>query len=50
MQKILILLHQCIILEHSDNYSRTSGSLWNYYRYKVNDAANAAIIGYTTTR
>ena len=28
------------LLEHSDNYSTTSGSLWNYYRDEVNDAAN----------
>ena len=28
------------LLEHSDNYSMTSGSLWNYYRDEVNDAAN----------
>ena len=28
------------LLEHSDNYSMTSGSLWNYYKDKVNDAAN----------
>ena len=25
---------------YSDNYSITSGSLWNYYRDKVNDHAN----------
>ena len=25
---------------YSDNYSITSGSLWNYYRDKVNDDAN----------
>ena len=24
---------------YSDNYSITSGSLWNYYRYDVNDDA-----------
>ena len=28
------------LLKYSDNYSRTSGSLWNYYRDKVNDDAN----------
>ena len=28
------------LLEYSDNYSMTSGSLWNYYRDEVNDAAN----------
>ena len=28
------------LLEHSKNYSITSGRLWNYYRDDVNDAAN----------
>ena len=28
------------LLEYSDNYSMTSGSLWNYYRDAVNDSAN----------
>ena len=28
------------LLECSDNYSVTSGSLWNYYRDEVNDASN----------
>ena len=28
------------LLEYSDNYSMTSGSLWSYYRDEVNDAAN----------
>ena len=28
------------LLECSDNYSLISGSLWNYYRDEVNDAAN----------
>ena len=35
------------LLEYSDNYSMTSGSLWNYYRDEVNDDAienNAARI------
>ena len=27
-------------MEHSDNYSMTSGSLWNYYGDEVNDDAN----------
>ena len=27
-------------LEYSENYSMTSGSLWNYYRDEVNDDAN----------
>ena len=28
------------LLEHSNNYSITIGSLWNYYRNEVNDSAN----------
>ena len=28
------------LLEYSDDYSMTSGSLWSYYRDKVNNAAN----------
>ena len=28
------------LLEHSHNYSMTSGSLWNYYRDEINDGAN----------
>ena len=25
------------LIEYSDNYSKTSGSLWQYYRYDPND-------------
>ena len=28
------------LLEYSDNYSMTQGSLWNYYRDEINDAEN----------
>ena len=28
------------LLEYSDNYSMTSGSLWNYYRDDINDDEN----------
>ena len=28
------------LLKYSDNYSMTSGSLWNYYRDEVNDDVN----------
>ena len=28
------------LLEYSNNYSMTFGSLWNYYRDEVNDPAN----------
>ena len=34
---VMLMYH---LLKYSDNYSRTSGSLWNYYRDKVNDDAN----------
>ena len=40
MQKIiLILLFQCIICS-SDNFSMTSGILWNCHRVEVNHDAN----------
>ena len=29
-----------IFLEYSNNFSMTSGSLWNYYRDELNDSAN----------
>ena len=29
------------LLEYSDNWPVSSGSLWNYYRDEVNDDANA---------
>ena len=35
---IVILMYN--LLEHSDNYSVTSGSFWNYYRDEVNGDAN----------
>ena len=28
------------LLEYTDNYSMTSGGLWNYYRDEINDDAN----------
>ena len=28
------------LLEYSDNYSMTSGSLWNYYRDELNNDEN----------
>ena len=40
MQEILILLCECIIFYSMCNYSVTLGSLWNYYRVKINDDAN----------
>ena len=35
---IVISMHN--MLAYKDNYSMTSGSLWNYYRNEVNDSAN----------
>ena len=35
---IVMLIHN--FLQYSDNYSMTSGSLWNYYRVEINDDAN----------
>ena len=35
---IVMAMHN--LLENSDNYFMTSGSLWNYYRDEVNDDAN----------
>ena len=28
------------LLEYSDNYSMTSGSVWNYYKDEINDDDN----------
>ena len=40
------------LLEYSDNYSMTSGSLWNYHRneidYVVNDASEGKAFKYKT--
>ena len=35
-----IVMPFCNLLEYSENYSKTSGNLWNYYRNEVNDSAN----------
>ena len=35
-----IVLPMCNLLEYSDNFSMTSGSLWNYCRDVVNDDTN----------
>ena len=32
-----IVMPMCNVLEYGDNYSMTSGSLWNYYRIEIND-------------
>ena len=33
------------LLEYSDNYSKTSGRLWSYYRDEVNDDASETDAG-----
>ena len=35
-----IIMPMYNLLEYSDNYSKTSGNLWNYYRDEINDSAN----------
>ena len=35
-----IVLPMCNLVEYSDNFSMTSGSLWNYCRDVVNDGTN----------
>ena len=40
MQKIVIAMPMYNLLEYSESYSMTSGSLWNYYWDKMNDDAN----------
>ena len=32
-----IVMHMYSLLQYSDNYARTSGSLWKYYRDEPND-------------
>ena len=36
-EDIDIVMPMYNLLEYSDNYSMTSGSLWNYYRDEIND-------------
>ena len=40
MQNLDIVMPMNNLLEYNNNYSMTSGSLWNYYRDKVKDPAN----------
>ena len=35
-----IVMPMCNVLAYSGNYSITCGSLWNYYRYEVNDSVD----------
>ena len=45
MQKTLPMYN---LIEYSDNYSKTSGSLWNYYRDEPFLNANSAIADFVT--
>ena len=39
-QNLNIMMSMCNLLKYSNNYSMTSGSLWNYYVDEVDDDAN----------
>ena len=39
-EEVVVVMSMCNLLEYSDNYFVTSGSLWNYYRHEVIDDAN----------
>ena len=39
---VVVLMHN--LIEHSDNYSKTPGSLWQYYRHKPFINNNSIII------
>ena len=34
VKNILHILHIDVVIEYSDNYSKTSGNLWQYYKYE----------------
>ena len=38
-----VVMLMCNLLKYSQNYSMTSGSLWNYYRDKIYDFNNNAL-------
>ena len=40
-----IVMPMCNMLEYSQNYSMTSGGLWNYYREEIDDADDKASDG-----
>ena len=40
-----IVMSMYNLLEYSQNYSMTSGSLWNYYRYEIDDVNDNASDG-----
>ena len=37
-----IVMQMYNLLEYSQNYSKTSGSLWNYYRDEIDDVDDNA--------
>ena len=39
-----------ILFKYSNNYFMILGSLWNYYRYEVNDAPNEIVADYTISK
>ena len=39
-EEVHIVMPMYNLLEYSDNYSKSSGRLWNYYRDEVNNNAN----------
>ena len=41
-EDVVIAMSMHNLLEHSDNYSIKSGSLWNYYREKIDDVNDNA--------
>ena len=45
-----IVMPMYILFKYSNNYFMISGSLWNYYRYEVNDAANEIVADYTISK
>ena len=43
-ENIDIVMPMYKLLKYSNNYSSTSGSLWNYYRDEVNNSANQIVM------
>ena len=39
-ENLHIVMSMYNLFEYSNNYSKTSGSLWNYYRDEINDSTN----------
>ena len=43
-----IVIPMCRLLEYSQNYPMGLGSLWNYYRDKIDDASDSKSFAYKT--